>query len=185
MKYTFLLIISIMLFACNSNTKDSKIEDEFYDYDIEERLDSLGITLHEPTLPKGIKIVLATRVNNLLYLSGNGPIKADGTRVTGKVGTDLTVEEGYDAARIVAIRHLSVLKKELGDLNKVERIIKVLGMVNAESSFTQQPAVINGYSETMVAVFGERGMHARSAVGMASLPFNLACEVEAIVQIKE
>ena len=185
MKYSILLVLSIMLFTCNSSTVDSKIEDKLYDYDIEERLDSLGITLHEPTLPKGIKIVLATRVNNLLFLSGNGPIKADGTRITGKIGTDLTVEQGYEAARIVAIRHLSVLKKELGDLNKVVRIIKVLGMVNAEPSFTQQPSVINGYSETMVAVFGERGMHARSAVGMASLPFNLACEVEAIVQIIE
>jgi len=120
-----------------------------------------------------------------LYLSGNGPIAPDGTRITGKVGTDLTVEEGYDAAKLVAIRHLSILKKELGDLNKVVRIIKVLGMVNADSSFKDHPKVINGYSETMVAVFGERGMHARSAVGMASLPWNLACEVEAIVQIRE
>ena len=120
-----------------------------------------------------------------MYLSGNGPIAADGTRITGKVGTDLTVEQGYEAAKLVAIRHLSVLKKELGDLNKVVRVIKVLGMVNADSSFTQQPAVINGYSETMITVFGERGRHARSAVGMASLPFNLACEVEAIVQVRE
>jgi enamine deaminase RidA (YjgF/YER057c/UK114 family) len=184
MKHTILLL-SIILFSCNSEKKEINTVENLYDYDIEQRLDSLGITLHEPTLPKGIKIVLSTRVNNLLYLSGNGPIKADGTRVTGKVGTDLTVEEGYDAAKLVAIRHLSILKKELGDLNKVVRIIKVLGMVNADSSFTQQPAVINGYSETMVAVFGERGMHARSAVGMASLPFNLACEVEAIVQVQD
>ena len=180
-----ILLLTIILFSCNTEKKETKPVDNLYDYDIEERLDSLGITLHEPTLPKGIKIVLATRVNNLLYLSGNGPIAADGTRITGKVGTDLTVEQGYNAAKLVAIRHLSILKKELGDLNKVVRIIKVLGMVNADSSFTQQPAVINGYSETMVAVFGERGMHARSAVGMASLPWNLACEVEAIVQIQE
>jgi len=184
MKQTILLL-SILFLSCNSEKKETSITENLYDYDIEERLDSLDITLHEPTLPKGIKIVLSTRVNNLLYLSGNGPIAADGTRITGKVGIDLTVEEGYDAARLVAIRHLSILKKELGDLNKVVRIIKVLGMVNTDSSFTQHPAVINGYSETMVAVFGERGMHARSAVGMASLPFNLACEVEAIVQIQE
>ena len=181
----FILLFAVILCACNSESKDSKTTENLYDYDIEERLDSLGITLHEPTLPKGIKIVLATRVNNLVYLSGNGPIAADGTRITGKVGTDLTVEQGYNAAKLVAIRHLSVLKKELGDLNKVERIIKVLGMVNADSHFTQQPAVINGYSETMIAVFGERGIHARSAVGMSSLPFNLACEVEAIVQVRE
>lgn len=180
-----ILLLSIILFACNSENKDTKIVNNLYNYDIEERLDSLGITLSEPTQPKGIKIVLATRVNNVLYLSGNGPIKADGTRITGKVGTDLTIEEGYEAAKLVAIRHLSVLKKEFGDLNKVVRIIKVLGMVNADSSFTQHPKVINGYSELMIAVFGERGMHARSAVGMASLPFNLACEVEAIVQIRD
>lgn len=175
----------VLLTSCNSTHQNAQKDENLYDYDIEERLDSLGITLHEPTLPKGIKIVLATRVNNLLYLSGNGPIKADGSKITGKVGTNLTVDQGYEAAKLVAIRHLSILKKELGDLNKVVRIIKVLGMVNADSSFTQQPAVINGYSETMVAVFGERGMHARSAVGMASLPFNLACEVEAIVQIQD
>jgi enamine deaminase RidA (YjgF/YER057c/UK114 family) len=184
MKHTILLL-SILFLSCNSEKKEINTVENLYDYDIEERLDSLGITLHEPTLPKGIKIVLATRVNNLLYLSGNGPIKADGSRITGKVGTDLTVDQGYEAAKLVAIRHLSILKKELGDLNKVVRIIKVLGMVNADADFTQQPAVINGYSETMVAVFGERGMHARSAVGMASLPWNLACEVEAIVQVQE
>ncbi|MCH7524519.1 MAG: RidA family protein [Bacteroidetes bacterium] len=188
MKSIFKLVLGLLLivaFACNSESKQKSDTENLYNYDIEARLDSLGITLSEPTLPKGIKIVLAARVGNLLYLSGNGPIKADGTRVTGKIGTNLTVDEGYEAARLVAIRHLSVLKKELGDLNKVVRIVKVLGMVNADSSFTEHPKVINGYSELMVAVFGERGMHARSAVGMASLPFNLACEVEAIVQIRE
>jgi enamine deaminase RidA (YjgF/YER057c/UK114 family) len=184
MKQTIFLF-AIILFTCNSETKEVKTINKLYNYDVEQRLDSLGITLSEPTLPKGIKIVLATKVNNVMYLSGNGPIAPDGTRTTGKVGTDLTVEEGYQAARLTAIRHLSVLKKELGDLNKVERIIKVLGMVNANPSFTEQPKVINGYSELMVAVFGERGMHARSAVGVASLPWNLACEVETIVQIRD
>ena len=184
MKYTVLLL-SMLLLVCNSGNKDSQPIEPLYDYDIEERIAQLGITLSEPTLPKGIKIVLATRTNNLIYLSGNGPIAPDGTRTVGKVGSDLTVEEGYEAAKLTAIRHLSVLKKELGDLNKVERIIKVLGMVNADTSFTDHPKVINGYSELMVAVFGERGMHARSAVGMGSLPWNLACEVETIVQVRE
>ena len=184
MKYTVLLL-SMLLLACKSGNKDSQPIEPLYDYDIEERIAQLGITLSEPTLPKCIKIVLATRTNNLIYLSGNGPIAPDGTRTVGKVGSDLTVEEGYEAAKLTAIRHLSVLKKELGDLNKVERIIKVLGMVNADTSFTDHPKVINGYSELMVAVFGERGMHARSAVGMGSLPWNLACEVEAIVQVRE
>jgi enamine deaminase RidA (YjgF/YER057c/UK114 family) len=185
MKRILLLLVPIILLACNQENNNTKTNIDLYDYDVEQRLDSLGITLTEPTLPKGIKIVLATKVNNLIYLSGNGPIAPDGTRTIGKVGTDLTVEQGYEAAKLTAIRHLSVLKKELGDLNKVERIIKVLGMVNADSSFKDHPKVINGYSETMVAVFGERGMHARSAVGMSSLPWNLACEVEAIVQIRE
>lgn len=184
MKYSVLLL-SFLLLACNSGNKDKPPIEPLYDYDVEERIAELGITLSEPTLPKGIKIVMATRTNNLIYLSGNGPIAPDGTRTVGKVGSDLTVEEGYEAAKLTAIRHLSVLKKELGDLNKVERIIKVLGMVNADTSFTDHPKVINGYSELMVAVFGERGMHARSAVGMGSLPWNLACEVEAIVQVRE
>jgi len=109
----FILLFAVILCGCNSDSKDSKTTKNLYDYDIEERLDSLGITLHEPTLPKGIKIVLATKVNNLVYLSGNGPIAADGTRITGKVGTDLTVEQGYEAAKLLAIRHLSVLKRSL------------------------------------------------------------------------
>lgn len=184
MKYTILLL-SLLLLSCNSGNKDTPPVEPLYDYDVEERIAQLGITLSEPTLPKGIKIVLATRTDNLIYLSGNGPIAPDGTRTVGKVGSDLSIEEGYAAAKLTAIRHLSVLKKELGDLNKVERLIKVLGMVNADTSFTEHPKVINGYSELMVAVFGERGMHARSAVGMGSLPWNLACEVEAIVQVRE
>lgn len=185
MKHILLCLFALTLLACNSEQKQSDPLENLYDYDVEKRLEELGITLSEPTLPKGIKIVLATRVNNLIYLSGNGPVKPDGTRVVGKVGSDLSVEEGYEAAKITAIRHLSVLKKELGDLNKVERIIKVLGMVNADTDFTDHPKVINGYSELMVSVFGERGMHARSAIGMGSLPWNLACEVEAIVQVRE
>lgn len=185
MKPSLLLLCVLLLCACNTENKETKTQVDLYNYDIEARLDSLGIILTEPSLPKNVKIVLATKVNNLLYLSGNGPINEDGTRVSGKVGIDLTIEEGYGAAKLTAIRHLSVMKKELGDLNKVERIIKVFGMVNADSSFTEHPSVINGYSETMIAVFGERGMHARSAVGMSSLPWNMACEVEAIVQIRE
>ncbi len=184
MKRTIILL-SIILCACNSENKDSKTIDNLYDYDIEERIVELGITLNVPKLPKGINIALAVKSNNLIYLSGNGPRTNDGKRITGKIGTDLTIEEGYQAARITAINHLSILKGEIGDLNKVVKIVKVLGMVNAESSFTQQPAVINGYSDLMIEVFGERGKHARSAIGMASLPWNLACEVEAIVEVRE
>jgi enamine deaminase RidA (YjgF/YER057c/UK114 family) len=184
MKHLIFLFL-IILTACNSVKQKEQTIENLYDYDIEQRLDSLGIILKVPKLPKGINIALAVKTGNLIYLSGNGPRTNDGVRITGKVGTDLTIEEGYAAARITAINHIAILKSEIGDLNKVVRIVKVLGMVNADSSFTQQPAVINGYTDLMVEVFGERGRHARSAVGMASLPFNLACEVEAIVQVQD
>ncbi|HQD10482.1 MAG TPA: RidA family protein, partial [Flavihumibacter sp.] len=104
--------------------------------------------------------------------------------ITGKVGKDLSLEQGYDAARSVALNHVAVLKDLLGDLSKVKRIVKVLGMVNCTENFTDQPKVINGYSDTMVAIFGDKGKHARSAVGMYALPNNIAVEVEVIVEIK-
>ena len=129
--------------------------------------------------------VNAVRAGNLLYLAGKGPLKADNTYVTGKVGKDLTIEQGYEAARITAINHLAVLKKELGSINKVKRIVKVLGMVNCTEDFKDQPKVINGYSDLMVEIFGDNGKHARSAVGMNALPFNMAVEIEVIVEIEE
>jgi enamine deaminase RidA (YjgF/YER057c/UK114 family) len=128
--------------------------------------------------------VNAVRTGNLIFLAGKGPSKPDGTNVTGKVGTDLTIDEGYEAARLTAINQLSVLKAELGDLKRVKRIVKVLGMVNCGPDFTDQPKVINGYSDLMVAVFGERGKHARAAVGMGSLPSNIAVEVEMVVEVE-
>jgi enamine deaminase RidA (YjgF/YER057c/UK114 family) len=118
-------------------------------------------------------------------MSGAGPTKSDGEYITGKVGDDLTIEEGYEAARLTGIALLAALKDQVGDLNKVEGIVKVLGMVNADPSFTQHPAVINGFSDLMVEVFGERGKHARAAVGMGSLPMDIACEIEMIVQVSE
>jgi Putative translation initiation inhibitor, yjgF family len=124
------------------------------------------------------------RSGNLLFLAGKGPTRADGTQVTGKVGKDLTIAQGYEAAQIVALNHLAVLKAELGNLNKVKRIVKVLGMVNCESNFTEHPKVINGYSDFMVEIFGEKGKHARSAVGMGSLPNNIAVEIEVIVEVE-
>ena len=159
--------------------------DELYSYDVESRITELDIQLSEPVLPPGINIVFVRQSGNLLYLSGNGPIRTDGSKITGKVGQDLSVEEAYEAARLTAINQLSVLKSHLGDLNKVVRIVKVLGMVNAGPEFTDQPAVINGFSDLMIEVFGDRGKHARSAVGVSSLPWNLACEVELIVEVLE
>lgn len=152
--------------------------------DAEAKLKEKGIVLTIPSKPVA-NYVNAVRVGNLLYLSGKGPTHADGTHITGKVGKDLTIEQGYEAAKLVAINHLAVLKAELGDLNKVKRIVKVLGMVNCTDDFKDQPKVINGYSDLMVDIFGEKGKHARSAVGMGSLPMNIAVEVEVIVEIED
>jgi len=151
--------------------------------DPEQKLKEKGIELPPASKPVA-NYVNAVRVGNLLFLAGKGPTKPDGTNITGKVGKDLTIEQGYDAARLTAINHLAVLKAELGDLKKVKRIVKVLGMVNCEGNFTDQPKVINGYSDLMVEIFGEKGKHARSAVGMNSLPMNIAVEVEVIVEVE-
>jgi enamine deaminase RidA (YjgF/YER057c/UK114 family) len=152
--------------------------------DAEQRLKNAGITL--PVVSKPVaNYVNAVRTGNLLFLAGKGPTKPDGTNVAGKVGKDLTVQQGYEAARLVAINQLAVLKAELGSLAKVKRIVKVLGMVNCEATFTEQPKVINGFSDLMVEIFGEAGKHARSAVGMAALPMNIAVEVEMIVEIAD
>lgn len=150
----------------------------------EERLAAQKITLPALTPPIA-NYVNAVRVGNLLYLSGKGPKKADGVDITGKLGKDLSIEQGYEAARWTAINHIAVLKAELGDLKKVKRIVKVLGMVNCTPEFADQPKVINGYSDLMVAIFGEKGKHARSAVGMNALPGNIAVEVEVIVEVEE
>ena len=150
----------------------------------EERLKEKGIVLTTPSAPVA-NYVNAVRVGNLLYLAGKGPAKTDGSYVIGKVGKDLTIEQGYEAARLAAISHLSVLKAELGDLSKVKRIVKVLGMVNCTDDFKDQPKVINGYSDLMVEIFGDKGKHARSAVGMNSLPLGIAVEVEVIVEVED
>lgn len=152
--------------------------------DAEQKLKEKGIVLTAPGKPVA-NYVNAVRVGNLLYLAGKGPLKTDGTYITGKVGKELSIEQGYEAARLTGIQHLAVLKAELGSLNKVKRIVKVLGMVNCENGFTDQPKVINGYSDLMVEIFGEKGKHARSAVGMYALPNNIAVEVEVIVEIED
>ena len=152
--------------------------------DPEARIKELGIQLIKPTPPIA-NYVKAVRVGNLVYLSGHGPDKPEGGVVTGKVGSDLTLEQGRDAARLAGISLLSTLKAEIGDLNKVKRIVKVMGMVNSVPTFDKHPAVINGFSDLMVEVFGENGKHARSAVGMASLPNNIAVEIEMIVELKD
>jgi len=151
--------------------------------DYDKKLKDLGITLITPAKPVA-NYVKVVRTGKLLYLSGDGPTLPDGSYITGKVGADLTVEQGYAASKQTGVSILSTLKAELGDLNKVKRIVKVLGMVNCTSTFTDQPKVINGFSDLMVAVFGEKGKHARSAVGMSSLPSNIAVEIEIIVEVE-
>lgn len=150
---------------------------------IEARLKEKGIELITLTPMLG-SYVHAVRTGNLLFLSGKGPNKPSGGLMTGKVGRDLTLEQGIEAARLCGIAHLSVLKAELGTLDKVKRIVKVLGMVNCTDDFIKQSKVMNGYSELMTDVFGEKGKHARSAVGMNSLPQNFAVEVEVIVEVE-
>ncbi|MEO6818694.1 MAG: RidA family protein [Ginsengibacter sp.] len=150
----------------------------------EKKLKELNISLPVMKAPVA-SFDHAVRTGNLLFLSGKGPIGLDGVIIKGKVGKDLTVEEGVAAARLVAINQIAVLKEELGDLKKVKRIVKVLGMVNCEGDFTSQSQVINGFSDLMVEVFGVKGRHARSAVGMSSLPNNFAVEVELIVEIED
>ncbi len=149
----------------------------------EEKLKALNIELPVVKAPIA-SYVHVVRTGNLLFLSGKGPSDANGHSITGKVGRDLTVEEGQKAARSVAITQIAVLKNELGDLSRVKRIVKVLGMVQCEDTFTEQPTVMNGFSDLMVEVFGEKGKHARSAVGMSSLPWNIALEVELIVEVE-
>jgi enamine deaminase RidA (YjgF/YER057c/UK114 family) len=152
--------------------------------DPESRIKELGIQLIKPTPPIA-NYVKAVRVGNMVYLAGHGPDKPEGGVVTGKVGSDLSVEQGADAARLTGISLLSTLKGEIGDLNKVKRIVKVLGMVNAVPTFEKHPQVMNGFSDLMVQVFGENGKHARSSVGVASLPNNIPVEIEMIVELKK
>jgi len=146
---------------------------------IEKKLETLGITL--PPLPNSLGNYKPTnRVGNLVYTSGQGS-----RSIKGYVGSDLTIEEGYAAAREAALRCLACLQAELGTLDKVEKIFKVLGFVRSAPGFSQQPAVMNGASDLFVEVFGEAGRHARSAIGVNELPEGIAAEVEIIVSVKE
>ncbi|MEE4601979.1 MAG: RidA family protein [Desulfobacteraceae bacterium] len=150
---------------------------------VEARLKKLGIDLPAAITPVA-NYVPAAKTGNLIFLSGHGPLKEDGTLITGKVGADLTAEQGYETARRIAIGLLGTLKAEIGDLDAIKRIVKLLGFVNCTAEFADQPNVINGASDLLVEVFGEKGKHARSAVGTNALPFNIAVEIEMIVEIE-
>jgi enamine deaminase RidA (YjgF/YER057c/UK114 family) len=155
----------------------------FSQTDPEQKLKDLKIELPPPGKPIA-NYVKFVRTGNLLFLAGHGPNRPDGSLVTGKLGKDLTIEQGYEAARLTGITMISTMKDALGDLKKVKRIVKVLGLVNSTDDFKDQPKVMNGFSDLMVAVFGENGKHARSAVGTNALPSGIAVEVEMIVEVE-
>lgn len=148
----------------------------------EENLASLGITLPPVATPIA-NYVPSVRTGNLLFVSGNGP-SDDLPNRTGKLGADLTVEQGYAVARDVGIKLIASIQDAVGDLSRVKRIVKLLGMVNSTPDFGDQPAVINGCSDLLVAVFGDAGKHARSAVGMGALPGDIAVEIELIAEVE-
>jgi enamine deaminase RidA (YjgF/YER057c/UK114 family) len=156
---------------------------KLYDYNVEKRISELGIELPNPSKPVA-NYVGAIRTGTLVVLSGHISKDNNGELIKGKLGVDLTVEQGYNAARQCGIVMLSTLKEELGNLNKVVRIVKVSGFVNSAPDFTDQSKVVNGFSDLMVEVFGERGKHARAALGMASLPLGAAVEIEMIVEAR-
>ena len=150
----------------------------------EQKLKELGLQLPPASKPIA-NYVKYVRTGNLLFLAGHGPTKADGTNIVGKVGKDLTVEQGYEAAKITTLSLIATLKDALGgNLSKVKRIVKVNGYVNCLPDFTEQPKVINGCSDLLVAVFGEKGKHARAAMGMVALPNNIAVEIELVVEVE-
>lgn len=151
---------------------------------VEAKIEELGLSLPTPGTPMG-NYVPGVRTGNLVFLSGVGPGQPDGMQWSGKVGRDYTTEEAYQAARGCALNLLGNLKSVIGDLDKVTRVVKVLGMVNADPEFTSPPAVINGCSDLLVELFGERGRHARSAVGMAALPNAIPVEIEMVVEVED
>ena len=150
---------------------------------IENRLEELGITLPPPATPVA-NYVMTMQAGNMMFTSGHGPGNGEGKIYKGQLGSGLTVEDGYQSAREVGLGLISTLKHALGDLDRVKQIVKVLGFVNSANTFTDQPAVINGASDLFVEVFGDKGRHTRSAVGMVQLPGGIPVEIEMVVEIE-
>lgn len=171
MKYVSVFFIC-MIHVCHAQVADAY-----------KKLEELGIQLSEPKSSIG-NYVKAVQTGKLLYLSGHIPDEIVGKKTRGKIGSQLTMEEGREAARIATIGLLSTLQFYAGNLNRVKRIVKVTGMINADASFTQHPVVMNGCSDLLVAIFGDPGKHARTSIGMASLPLDAAVEIEMIVELK-
>ena len=158
---------------------------------VEERLRAAGIELPRPVEgvadAAGVRpnIVLSRRVGNVVYLSGTGPLRDGEFVYRGKLGADMTIEDGYAAARLTGVNLVANLAREIGDLERVTHWVKALGLVNSTPDFEQQPAVINGFSDLIIELFGqERGAHARSAIGVAALPHGIPVEIEAIVEVR-
>ena len=170
MKRILLLLVPLFPLYCLAQTPETNLQ-------------RLGIRLPSLKVPLG-SYVNMVRVDHVLYLSGKGPLQNNGEYIKGKLGKDLSIDNGYKAARITAINQLAVLKNELGDLSRVKRIIKVHGFVNSDSNFYDQPKVMDGFSDLLVEVFGEKGKHARTALGVAALPLGMAVEVEMIVEVE-
>ena len=177
MKNIFYLVL-IFIIGCVPANKS--LDSNF---DPESKLKELGIELMIPSDPVA-NYVNTVRSGNLLFISGKGPLKNDGEYIKGKLGYDLSIDEGYEAARATAINLISTIKSAVGDLKNVKKIVRVNGMVNSASNFTDQPKVINGCSDLLVEVFGDRGKHTRVALGMNSLPMNIAVEIDLIIEIE-
>ena len=177
MKYIFYLVL-IFIIGCVPANKS--LDSNF---DPESKLKELGIELIIPSDPVA-NYVNTVRSGNLLFISGKGPLKNDGEYIKGKLGYDLSIDEGYEAARATAINLISTIKSAVGDLKNVKKIVRVNGMVNSASNFTDQPKVINGCSDLLVEVFGDRGKHTRVALGMNSLPMNIAVEIDLIIEVE-
>mmetsp|Transcript_36310 Transcript_36310/g.47887 ORF Transcript_36310/g.47887 Transcript_36310/m.47887 type:complete len:188 (+) Transcript_36310:81-644(+) len=166
------------------NTKKSVLSMLVRSIATEQRIADLGYKLPAVNPPKG-NFVLVKRVGNLLYTAGHLPQPADGDLMLGKVGDDVTIEEGYKAAQYVGLNILATVKEEVGDLDKVKNIVKLMGFVNCTDGFAAQPQIVNGCSDLFVEIFGEKGQHSRSAVGTNALPVNVPVEIEAIIEIEE
>ena len=150
--------------------------------DVEQKLKEMGLVLPQPSTPIA-NFVTSVRTGNLLFISGHGPFQDGRTKTSGRVGGDLSMEEGRQVAENVALNCLATIKAAIGDWHRVRRFVKVLGMVNCTEDFKDQPKVINGCSDLLVRLFGDSGKHARSAVGMQSLPNNIPVEIEMIVEV--
>lgn len=179
-RYTLLLLIPLFFISCKS--MPSAQGQSAPRVDVEAKLKELNIQL-SPVAPSTASIVKTVRVGNMVYTSGHGPDKPGGGQIFGKVGGDLTLEQGQEAARLTGIALLSSLKAEIGDLSRIKRVVKVFGLVNCTPNFSQQPQVMNAFSDMMVKIWGENGRHARSAVGTNALPNNIAVEIEMIVEL--